>query len=94
MNNPLGVSPSKGKQGTTRGKEKIFWPRWEIEPTASGLDLFMGLSSTIIYTSELILWFHYLCSQYYAEQHSYVPLLSLRRDSPSKIVPDFLCATL
>ena len=29
MNNPLGVSPSKGKQGTTRGKEKIFLPRWE-----------------------------------------------------------------
>ena len=24
MNNPLGVSPSKGKQGTTRGKEEIF----------------------------------------------------------------------
>ena len=24
MNNPLGVSPSKGKQGTTRGKEKKF----------------------------------------------------------------------
>ena len=24
INNPLGVSPSKGKQGTTRGKEKIF----------------------------------------------------------------------
>ena len=24
MNNPPGVSPSKGKQGTTRGKEKIF----------------------------------------------------------------------
>ena len=23
MNNPLGVSPSKGNQGTTRGKEKI-----------------------------------------------------------------------
>ena len=22
MNNPLGVSPSKGNQGTTRGKEK------------------------------------------------------------------------
>ena len=40
MNNPLGVSPSKGKQGTTRGKE-------------SGL--FMGLRSTLIYTSELIL---------------------------------------
>ena len=24
MNNPLGVSPSKGNQGTTRGKEKTF----------------------------------------------------------------------
>ena len=24
MNNPLGVSPSKGNQGTTQGKEKIF----------------------------------------------------------------------
>ena len=34
MNNPLGVSPSKGNQGTTRGKEKII-----IEPTTSGLDL-------------------------------------------------------
>ena len=26
MNNPLGVCPSKGNQGTPRGKEKIFWP--------------------------------------------------------------------
>ena len=24
MNNPLGVSPCKGKQGTTRGTQKIF----------------------------------------------------------------------
>ena len=24
MNNPLCVSPSKGKQGTTRGNEKVF----------------------------------------------------------------------
>ena len=23
MNNPLGVNPSKGKQGTTQGKEKL-----------------------------------------------------------------------
>ena len=38
--------------------------------------------------------FHHLCSQCYAVQHSYVPLLSLRRDSPSIIVPDFLCANL
>ena len=38
--------------------------------------------------------FHNHFSLRYAAQHSYVPLLSLRRDSPSKIVPDFLCATL
>ena len=39
MNNPLGVSPSKGKQGTTRGKEKIFWPRWESNPRPTDLDI-------------------------------------------------------
>ena len=32
MNNPLGVSPSKGKQGTTRSKEKILSPQWESNP--------------------------------------------------------------
>ena len=65
MNNLLGVSPSKGKQGTTRGKEKIkrrskvfslprvvpCFPLLGLTPSR----LFMGLSSTIIYTSELIL---------------------------------------
>ena len=42
MNNPLGVSPSKLNQGTTRGKEKkkkTILTSVEIEPTASGLDL-------------------------------------------------------
>ena len=39
MNNPLGVSPSKGKQGTTRGKEKNLLTLVGIEPTTSGLDL-------------------------------------------------------
>ena len=38
MNNPLGVSPSKGKQGTTRGKEKSL-TSVGIKPTTSGLDL-------------------------------------------------------
>ena len=38
--------------------------------------------------------FHHLCSQCYVAQHSYVPLLSLCRDSPSKIIPNFLSATL
>ena len=46
----------------------------EANPVEPSSGLFMGLSSTIIYTSELILWFHYLCSQCYAAQHSYVTL--------------------
>ena len=32
-------SPSKGNQGTTRGKEKILLTSVGIEPTTSGLDL-------------------------------------------------------
>ena len=32
MNNPLGVIPSKGNQGATRGKEKIFLTSVGIEP--------------------------------------------------------------
>ena len=39
MKDPLGVSPSKENQGTTRGKEKIILTSVGIEPTASGLDL-------------------------------------------------------
>ena len=39
MKDPLGVSPSKGNQGTTRGKEKHFFTSVGNEPTTSGLDL-------------------------------------------------------
>ena len=39
MKDPLGVSPNKGNQGTTRGKEKIILTLVGIEPTTSGLDL-------------------------------------------------------
>ena len=40
MNNPLGVSPSKGKQGTTRGMQrKNLLTSVGIEPTTYGLDL-------------------------------------------------------
>ena len=39
MKDPLGVSPSKGNQGTTRGREKILLTSVRIEPTTSGLDL-------------------------------------------------------
>ena len=38
MKDSLGVSPSKGNQGTTRGKEKIFLTSVGIEPTTSGLE--------------------------------------------------------
>ena len=66
MKDPLGVSPSKGNQGTTRGKEKILLTSVGIEPTTSGLDLplLCRLSyevgqrksgTTLIYTLELIL---------------------------------------
>ena len=39
MKHPLGVSPSKGNQGTTRGKQKIILTSVGIEPMTSGLDL-------------------------------------------------------
>ena len=39
MKDPLGVSPSKGNQGTTRGKEKILLTSVGIEPKTSGLEL-------------------------------------------------------
>ena len=65
MNNPLGVSPSKGNQGprvvgSIPTEVKIFFSLPRVVPwfpllglTPSGL--FTGLSSTLIYTSELIL---------------------------------------
>ena len=39
MKDPLGISPSKGNQGTTQGKEKFLLTPVGIEPTTSGLDL-------------------------------------------------------
>ena len=41
MKDTLGVSRSKGNQGTTRGKEKIILTSVGIEPTTSGLDLLL-----------------------------------------------------
>ena len=40
MKDPLGVSPSKRNQGTTRDKEKNLLTSVGIEPTTPGLDLF------------------------------------------------------
>ena len=39
MEDQPGVSPSKGNQGTTRGKEKFILTSVGIEPTTAGLDL-------------------------------------------------------
>ena len=38
MKDPLGVSLSKGNQGSTQGKEKILLTLVGIKPTTSGLD--------------------------------------------------------
>ena len=43
MKDPLGVNPSEGNQGTTRGKEKFLLTSVGIEPTTSGLDLSLDL---------------------------------------------------
>ena len=40
MKDPLGVSPSKGNQGTTPGKVKIILTSVGIEPTTSGFFLY------------------------------------------------------
>ena len=47
MKDPVGISPSKGNQGTTQGKEKIILTSVGIELTTSGLDLPLILCSTI-----------------------------------------------
>ena len=39
MKDPPGVSPSKGNQGTTRGKQKMLLTSVGMELTTSGLDL-------------------------------------------------------
>ena len=38
MKDPLGISPSKGNQGTTRGKEKIILTSVGIDLLTPGLD--------------------------------------------------------
>ena len=53
MKDPLGVSPSKGNQGTTRGKEKFLLTSVGIEPTTSGLDLpLLSLSDLVAQSAE------------------------------------------
>ena len=41
MKEPLGISPSIGNQGATRGKEIILLTSVGIEPTISRLDLLL-----------------------------------------------------
>ena len=48
MNNSLGVSPRKGNQGTTRGKEKNLLTSVGIEPTTS-----VRIRSTVSLPTEL-----------------------------------------
>ena len=83
-----------------RGEEKVR-VHMNVVPRSTGtqiveqrinseVQMFHYLCSTILFSTICVPLFVFQC---YAAQHSYVPLLSLRRDSPSKIVPDFFCAT-
>ena len=54
VKNLLGVSPSKGYQGTTRGKEKIIMTSVGIEPTTSGLDLLLLCRLSLSFLSKII----------------------------------------
>ena len=47
MKDPLGVSPSKGNQGTTRGKEKIILTSVGIEPTRHNINIYFRARSLI-----------------------------------------------
>ena len=61
MKDPLGVSPSKGNQETTRGKEKILLTSVGIEPTTSGLDLLL-LCRRLVWPAEIFTTSHQPCS--------------------------------
>ena len=54
MKDPLDVSPGKGNQGTTRGKEKILLTSVGIEPTTSGLDLLLRFCCCFFFQSTYI----------------------------------------
>ena len=78
MNNPLGVSPSKGKQGTTRGKEKIFWPRWVPFPPRSKDFFFASCGSLFPFTRANAQWVIHGFKQHlnlHFRVNSLVPLL-------------------
>ena len=53
MKNPLGVSPSKGYQGTTRGKEKIILTSVGIEPSQVKSTYDLRIRSTVALPTKL-----------------------------------------
>ena len=87
MKDPLGVSPSKGNQGTTGGKEKILLTSVGIEPTTSGLDLPLTLELILCST---------ICVYSVTRHNIHIYMCTLTFSSPrftTSIVPDFLCPT-
>ena len=76
MNNPLGGSPSKGNQGPHEAKKKSF-------DLGGNRTHDLRIRSTVSLPTEL------RGREKVAAQHSYVPLISLRRDSPPKSFPTF-----
>ena len=69
MKDPLGLSPSKGNQGTTRGKEKNISTSVGIEPTTSGLDL--PLVNSLFHQKVFLAGLSRLCARYYMDITKY-----------------------
>ena len=82
MKDPLGVSPSKGNQGTTRGKQKILLTSVGIEPTTSGLDLPLLCRLSYEFEQRKSGTIE-VCST------TFICTLSLRCNSPPKLSPTF-----
>ena len=81
MKDPLGVSPSKGNQGTTQGK-KIFLTSVGIEPTTSRFDL------------PLLCPLSYEIGQIVLRGTTFICTLTFSlQQFTTIIVPDFLCLT-
>ena len=109
MKDPLGVSPSKGNQGTTRGEEKILLTSVGIEPTTSGIDLplLCRLSYEVAQRKSGTINLVNRSEEKARVHMNVVPLSTVNTNGGTEdlltfsslrftnlIVPDFLCATL
>ena len=71
----------------SRDTDRYTWSGYSAVLKFNAQWVIHGFISTLHFRVNSL--FHHLCSQCYAAQHSDVPLLSLRRDSPPKSFPTF-----